>query len=459
MSSGEATQGETGAGRRRGIEAIARVLAAPVSADPIRIMQTNTLIVMTGYGLYTAGSALYFVHSLGIAADRVGLGYSIAGLAGIALSVRLGRFADRVGPRDAGILFGFARVAILVVVVLIHGMTEFLVVIVCLGIAEKGGNVARSALVGQLVPKSGRVRMAAVNRVLTNVGFSVGVVFAGLAIGVNTRTAYASLIVGMAALSLLTALLSFRLPRTVAGHGGKNRATGRVRYDYPYMAVSFASSMTLIGNTVLTIGLPLWVVAHTGIPRPLAAWMILANTVIVILLQLKFSSLGSTVAAARRIQRWSFIVLAIACCTAAATYGRGGALGALLLFVTVALLTLGELWGETANWSFRYGFAPAAAQGAYSGMFLLSGSAPSVLAPVLVTFLTGTFVPGGWFVLALIFLVCTAANSPVIAWAERTRTPDEEPESASQSSEQASRSAEPPQPAEQGRHGEQELSP
>jgi MFS family permease len=404
----------------------ARVRAALLPSDPIRVLQANTLIVMLGYGLYIAGSALFFVRADGIPAPRVGLGFSLAGLAGLAVSVRIGRIADRFSPRDIGIAFALVRFALLVAAVLIRGTAAFFAVIVCLGIAESGVKVARSALIGRLVPKSGRTRMSAVTRVLTNIGFSVGVAFAGIAIGFNSRTAYMSLILGMALASLLTALLGFRLPRAADGPGGMDASGNRIRYDYPYMAVSFVSSMTLIGNTVLTVGLPIWVVAHTGIPRPLAAWMILVNTLLVIALQVKFSSMGSTVAASRRIQRWSFVVLAAACCTAAATYGRGSVPGTLLLFLTVGLLTLGELWGETANWTFRYGFAQAKAQGAYGGMFILAGSGPTVIGPVVVTFLTARFVPDGWFVLALIFVVCMALNGPVISWAERTRNPDEE---------------------------------
>lgn len=346
MDASPGTESESGEGRSGPLGAVAKILGTPFSADPVRIIQTNSLIQMTGYGLYTAGSALYFVRAAGIPAERVGLGFSLAGLAGLALSVRMGRLADRLGPRDVGIAFAFARVALLITAVLIHGTAAFLIVIVCLGIAENGSRVARGALVARLVPKSGRVRTQAMTRVLTNVGFSIGVVVAGVAIAFNTRAAYASLILGMALAALLTALLSFRLPRTVADPAGKGARSGRTRYDFPYMAVSFVSSMTLIGDTVLTVGLPIWVVTHTGIPRPLAAWAILANTVLVIGLQVKFSSLGSTVASARKIQRWAFIVLAAACCAAAATDGRGGLLGSGLLLVTVALLTLGELWGE-----------------------------------------------------------------------------------------------------------------
>lgn len=45
----------------------------------------------------------------------------------------------------------------------------------------------------------------------------------------------------------------------------------------------------------------------------------------------------------------------------------------------------GELWGESARWSFRYGFAPQKAQGAYGGTFNMGSSIPTFIAPVLVT--------------------------------------------------------------------------
>ncbi|SEM10375.1 MFS transporter [Streptacidiphilus jiangxiensis] len=399
---------------------IARAVPPP---GPIRVLQTNTLIGSTGYGLYTSGSALFFVKVAGLSAAQVGLGFSLGGLAGLLLSVRVGRLADRLGPREVFLGFCALQIALLATASSVRSFVAFLPVIVGLGCTETGLNVARGAVTGSILPKEDRVRLSAITRVLTNIGFSLGVLLAGTAIGVGTRAAYSSLVLGMAVTTFLVALSILRLPRiaptTAARTPGGPRE--RFRYDLPYMAVSFVSSTTLIGNTVLTVGLPLWIVTETSIPRPLAAWMILGNTALVILLQVRVAKGSETTAGAARMQRGAFAVLALACVAAAATRGSATpvAVGALLL--CVALLTLGELWGESANWAFRYGFADPERQGAYSGMFVLSGSLPTAAAPVLVTFVTTRFLLGGWLALAGLFLAGLVVNAPVVGWAERTR--------------------------------------
>ncbi|MFJ8062647.1 MFS transporter [Streptomyces sp. NPDC096142] len=395
---------------------------------PIRVLQINNLIATIGYGLYTSGSAVFFVKAGGMSQSKVGLGFSLAGLAGVLLGIPIGRLADRWNSRDVSIGCSALLSLLLVAAVFVHSFRQYLPVITAIGIVEAGGNVSRGSLLAELVPKGKRVHTAAYSRVVTNIGFSVGVLCAGVVIGINTRAAYASLILGMAVAAAAAAILSLRLPRPRPGGTARAKQdSGRRGYDLPYIAVSVVSSTTLIGNTILTVGLPLWVIGHTRVPTPLAAWMILGNTLLVIALQVRLSRGSDTVPGARRMQRAAFAALACACLGAAAVpqFGTLAATGVLL--VTVALLTLGELWGESANWSFRYGLAPAGAHGVYGGMYALGGSLPNIAGPVLVTFCTARFVPGGWFILALVFVAGLLVNGPVISWAERTRGPEAEP--------------------------------
>ncbi|WP_328583915.1 MFS transporter [Streptomyces sp. NBC_00370] len=400
---------------------------------PVRVLQTNNLIATIGYGLYTSGSAIFFVKESGISPSMVGLGFSAAGLAGVLLSMPIGRLADRWNSRDVSIACSTVLALLLIAAVFVHSFWEYLPVITGIGIVEAGGNVARGSLLAELVPKEQRVRTAAYSRVVTNIGFSLGALCAGVVLGVNTRAAYASLILGMAVAALAAAALSLRLPRPRSDRMGAGKETSGTRtYDLPYIAVSVVSSTTLIGNTVLTVGLPLWIITHTAVPPPLAAWMILGNTLLVIALQVRMSRGSDTVAGARRMQRGAFAVLALACASAAAVAELSTLAATGVLLVTVALLTLGELWGESANWSFRYGLAPDNAHGAYGGMYALGGSLPNIVGPVVVTFCTARFVPGGWFILASIFVAGLLANGPVISWAERTRTPEDATSSAGQ---------------------------
>jgi MFS family permease len=403
-----------------------RVKAALPAPGPIRVLQTNTLIATTGYGLYTSGSVIFFVKVAKIPEATVGLGLSVAGLLSLLLAVHLGKVADHVGARDAAIGFNTLLVALLAAAVFVRNPILYILLAGSIGLAETGGNVSRGALVGKLVPKEGRVRLSAANRVITNIGFTVGMLLAGIALGFNTKAAYTSLVLGMALASALAAVSSLRLPRDSPSGPKPANTKRRSAYDVPYIAVAMVSGMTLIGNTVLTVGLPLWIITQTRIPHVVAAWMIIGNTVLVILLQVRVSKGADTVPGARRMQRSAFLALAIASVVAAATHHLGAIAGTAVIVIVVGLLTLGELWGESASWSFRYGLADARAQGSYGGMYSMGSSFSTVVGPAAVTFFTGRFVPMGWFVLAFIFLIGLALNGPVIAWAQRTRPETEE---------------------------------
>jgi MFS family permease len=119
----------------------------------------------------------------------VGLGLSISALVFPPLNIPVGRLADRIGAREITIAFNIAQVLLLVCAVFVHSFATFPPVIVGVGIAENGGSVARSALISGLVSKQERVRISAYNRVITNIGFSIGVFGAGLVIGIGTRAA------------------------------------------------------------------------------------------------------------------------------------------------------------------------------------------------------------------------------------------------------------------------------
>ena len=400
---------------------LSRLKAALPPPGPIRVLKTNVLISSTGYGLYTAGSVIFLVKVAKIPEATVGLGLSLAGLLAVLLAVHLGKVADRLGARDAAIGFNALLVVFLTALVFARSSAVFIVLAGAIGIAESGGMISRSALVGKLVPKEARVALSAANRVLTNIGFSLGTLLAGLAIGINTTASYTSLVLGMALASMLTTFTSLRLPRDARSRHSGETAKRRDKYDLPYVAVSVVSGLTMIGNTILTVGLPLWVITDTGAPHEVAAWMIIGNTVLVILLQVKVSKGADTVRGARRMQRFAFLALIAASALATLTYHKGAVLGTVLIVLDVMLLTLAELWGESANWSLRFGLADARKQGAYAGMFQMGNSIATVLGPTAVTYFVARFVPEGWFVLALIFAVGLALNGPVIAWAERTR--------------------------------------
>ena len=64
---------------------------------------------------------------------------------------------------------------------------------------------------------------------------------------------------------------------------------------------------------------------------------------------------------------------------------------------------------------------PPDAPGEYQGVFSTGEAITLMFAPALMTTLVGSWGRPGWFVLAAIFLTCSAATLPATRWALRTR--------------------------------------
>ena len=65
----------------------------------VRSLAGQSVLSAFGEGAFLTGSAVFFTVIVGLSAQQVGLGLSIAALARFVMSVPLGRMADRVGAK------------------------------------------------------------------------------------------------------------------------------------------------------------------------------------------------------------------------------------------------------------------------------------------------------------------------------------------------------------------------
>ncbi|WP_431783457.1 MFS transporter [Streptomyces chumphonensis] len=408
--------GPSGTGRSR---RLARLLPEP---GPARLIVLVSLIGSIGLGLYISGSAVYFVRSVGLSPTEVGFGLSAAGLAGLALGVPIGHLADRYGPREVTLSLVALQAVLLVSATQVTSFAGFLVVIVGLGVAESGADVGRQAVLSGLVRPDQRVAVSAYSRAVFNGGFSVGVLAAGVAISVDTQAAYASLMLGNAATALVGCLLYLRMPRVSGSARTKDSASGLTALrDLPYLTMSLVSGIMMLGDVILTIGLPLWLVTHTEAPRAAAAWLIGINTVMVMLLQVRMARGADHLAGAKRLHNWGFLAIMAACLLAAPSGSLSTWPALAMLALTTVSLTLGELWGQSARWNLRYDLALATAQGQYGGVFQLGTALPKVFGPLMVTALTDGLGGTGWLLIGAVLGVATLFSPMTLRWAERTR--------------------------------------
>jgi hypothetical protein len=151
---------------------------------------------------------------------------------------------------------------------------------------------------------------------------------------------------------------------------------------------------------------------------------LIANTVLVVALQVRVTRRANSTEGAAQLQQWAFLALALACLIISPSSHLDAFPAAGVLLAGTVLLTFGEMWGEGAWWSLRYNLASPSAQGAYGAAFALGQVGPSVLGPVLVTSLAVDLGTPGWLILTAIFLIFAALNRRPVTWAgRRSMTP------------------------------------
>ncbi|MEV6671215.1 MFS transporter [Streptomyces sp. NPDC051162] len=396
-----------------------------------RALAVSTLVGQTGGGLFLPVSALFFTRSVGLAPSQVGVGLAVAGLIGLAAAVPIGRIADRFGPRGTYAVTLLGQAAATASFALVHSLWAFILTNTVAALAQRGGNAARGAVIGGVGQGEERVRLRAMLKSVTNTGLSVGTALAALALAADSRSAYLTVVFLNAASYVCAALPLLRVPPVEAAGTGPSAPPRRaVLRDRRYTLVTVLCGITSIHYDVLSLCLPLWIAGHSGAPRWSISAVIMANTVLVVLLQVPFSrGTGEVPAAAAAVRRSGWVLWAgwaVIACTAFAT---SPALAFVLLVVGMVLHTAGELWHSAGSYGLSYELAPAGSHGEYQGFFSLGRGATAALAPMVVT--TVCLADGarwravsGWLLLGLVVAAAAAAvPSATRAAARRPEAP------------------------------------
>lgn len=394
---------------------------------PARTLGLLHFLDSVGGGIFTSGSAVYFIVVADLPAAQVGLGLSLAGLSGFVSSVLMGMAADRIGARRLLFLTLLAIGASYCFYPAVGSLPTFFAVVGVVGALEWGSGPLFHTLIADLVPESDRVSARAALRSVFNVGFSVGALMAAALIGIG-GSAMQALPLGNALSFLLAAGLVLRLPATAAPPTKTERVSRfRALKDTPFLGVIGASSLLALHSAVLMVGIPLWLVTSDKLPRSVIPVVFVLNTILVVLFQVKCAkgseTLDGSVGAARKAG-----LISVAACLALAIGNSTTAWAAgVSALMAVLLVTFAELWQSASAFGLGFGLAPEAARGEYLGAFHLHMVVQATVGPAAVSFLVIHHGSYGWLTLCLIFLAGTAAIAPAV---RRARKEDLTPASA-----------------------------
>lgn len=403
------------------VRSLLRRLGPPgVDGAGLRLLMVVSLVGSVGFGMYLSTGAIYFHRVVGLTDVQVGAGFSLGGLVWLVASVPVGRLVDRVGSKAAAVTTAVLQAALLVAALVVNGFAGFLVVLTALALAEQAGNVARGALIAHVVPPGQRVAVNAYLRTLFNIGVTLGIAAAVVPLAADSVLAYRATFVVDAGLVLVVAVAVGRISVHPGSRVAHRPLMRDVLTDRPFASVAVLCGLMGLQDTVLTIGVPLWVVTSTGAPPAVAAWVIGVNTVVVIALQVPLSAGVTSIHSAVRYQRLAAVASAAGCLLFVPTQGERWLAVGLLLTGTVPL-ALAEVWSSAASWHLRYDLADESAQGTYGSLFSLGQSVQLLAGPILVTALLQVTNGVGWALVAAVFTLVGLLIGPVAGWAERTR--------------------------------------
>ncbi len=394
-----------------------------IPTDPnLRVLALGTLVNRAGGGALVTTFALYFTREVGFAPAQVGLALSVGALVGMLVQVPGGHLGDVRGPRDvlrtSTILAGVFALPLLVT----RQLWALIIVMALVGGAEAVSNAVRNGYIARIAVGGQGVRFKAYLRAITNVAMGLGALLGGIALWINHPWAYLTVLGLDATSTIITGLLFSRLPALAPAPA---RAAGEPRLavlrDAPYVVVTVLSGIVAMHFIVMEVGIPLWISVHTHAPTSMVAVLLVINTAIVALFQVRMSQGTDTVTSSANAMVRGGLWIAAGFVVISLSDGPGKVAAIGLLVGGAMVHVVGEMITSGGQWGVSMGLAPEERQGQYQGFSGLGFGLANVVAPTLITVLCIQWGRPGWYVMAGLVLGAAVALRPASAWALATR--------------------------------------
>ncbi|WP_369275857.1 MFS transporter [Streptomyces sp. R11] len=378
-----------------------------------------------GFGSFAAISAIFLTQSVGLDLAEVGTGTALAGMLAVVASVLSGRLADRVGARNLLVVLSAAQGVLFASYSVVYNFASFLAAACALAAADQGARVARNTVIADMAPGRSRVELKAFLRSATKLGTSVGTLIAAVPLYLDTRGAYVAVIFCSSGAALFTVALTKQLPRSSTSPAPATSVVlpgWAALRDAPYMSVAVLCGLLAMYRSLLTIALPLWVLAHLDVSAAWLAALLTCNTILGIALQSRVGKRADTAESARRAARLGACLVLPACAMFALSAAVPLTLALMLLCLGVVALTLGELLTSAAAWALSFELADSRVSGQYQGAFALGMSVETVVGPLLATGVVLGFGGAGWLLAGLLSALFGSALAAATRWALHTRS-------------------------------------
>ncbi|MFK0043640.1 MFS transporter [Streptomyces sp. NPDC090741] len=402
--------------RKDGTGLLAQLRRPPGGRDA-RIMLFAQLLDRTGTGVWGASCVLFFTFVAGLDGRQLGVLLGAAGVAGIAGSPLAGHLAARFTVRTLLIGCHLLRLAAICALLV---FTRFEVLLLVVALTSLGDRAAKMLEMLFATRAAGEQRgtYQALSRSVANAGYALGAGLAAIGLAVGTREAYQVLILGNALSFVVAGALVWRTREQPHGLGGGAAAAAaaavaeaadapeadRPGHENPWRDRGYLRFVLLdiplcLDDSILGVGLPLWLIGHTDAPHAVVPAFLFLNTVLVVALQMTVSARVQRPRQAAGAARLYGLTL-LGCCTLLALTPEHGAWAASFALLAAAVLaTAAELLRSVSSWELAVSLAPREARASYLGVAGMSQSIQKSAGPLLLTGVVMAAGPAGWLVL------------------------------------------------------------
>lgn len=393
---------------------------------PQRIFALSVLINTIGFGMILPAMVLYAIRVVHLSGEQAGLGLTIAGAVALAAALPMGDLADRYGPRQATQAGMLVQCLAAICYLFVGNFAEF-VIVATVDMVSMNALLSFNAVLLRRVGGEDATVFRARSRAIVNLGLALGLVGYSAAVQIGTPDAYRSLFLVNALTFAATWAVLGRLPRYEPLH----RPAGAPRWvaitDKAFVGFAAINGAMGIQYSVLTLLLPLWVVDRTHAPRWSISLLVLINTIVVVLFQVRVGRNVKSLRNGGSALRHAGVVFLVSCSAMGLATGLPGWAALLLLVAAVILHSFGELWHAAGSFALEFGLAPKHAQGQYHGLLMISAGGGQAAAPVLLVGLCLSLGRTGWAGLGACFALLGLVGPTLARWGERTRLSAAEP--------------------------------
>ncbi|MFV0135124.1 MDR family MFS transporter [Streptomyces sp. HMX87] len=384
----------------------------------------STLVNRLG-GFVATFMALYLTLDRGYSASYAGLVAALHGLGGVISSLGAGVMTDRFGRRPT-LLIAQASTAVTVALLgFVRDPVAIAAVAFLVGMASNASRPAVQAMMADIVRPEDRIRAFSLNYWAINLGFAVS----SMAAGFIAEFSYLAGFLIEAGMTMACAIVVFvklpesRPPEKGTGSGGAGSdavSLGTVLRDGRFMGVVVLSFLVALIFQQGMVGLPV-AMGEAGFSAADYGMAIAVNGVLIVVLQIPVTRFIE-----HRDPRQLLVVSSLL-----AGYGFGltalaGSVGVFAL--TVCVWTLAEIVNAPTQTGLVVRLSPVHGRGRYQGMYTLSWSVASLIAPLMSGLVIDRY--GADWLWGLCAVVGTVAGAGYAALMRRL--PDEEPKEAAE---------------------------